>query len=599
MNESKTNYSTFKLLQRIIQYAKPYWLSLISIFLLTLLASPIALLKPYALKLLIDSGFGKAPLPAFITMFFPNGFEFSFYTIVLISAVFVIIVALIDNIINVIEWVLGTYTGEKLVLRIRSILFNHIQRLSLAYHDKKGASDSLYRVQWDTMSIRSLLISNLSPLLSSVLTLLARVTVMFTINWRFAVIALCVMPPLFFLTRYSAKILRRDWNKVKEDESHAISVIHEVLGALRVVKAFGQEDVEGQRFLTRADKAVKGQLKMAWVGALFYFLVGIIFAIGTALFIYLGATYVHEGKMTLGELTLIIAYLAQVFGPLQNISKSLNDIQSSISGVERVFTLLDQEKEVVELPNSFHIGRAAGSFEIKHIHFAYNIETPTLSDVSFDIKPGDRVGVMGSTGAGKSTLINLITRFYDVQRGMILMDGMDIKKIKLADYRQQFAIVLQDPILFSTTIGENIAYGFPGASQDQIIAAAKMANAHDFIIRSKDGYNTLVGERGMHLSGGERQRISLARAFIKNAPMLIMDEPTSSLDVKTEAQIMDAMQRLMEGRTTFMITHRLDTLRFCNVILHMEDGKLIDMVRDYDENYIEEKKSLLMQYVEG
>lgn len=588
-------YSTFLLIKRIIHYARPYWLSMSCLFLLTLLASPVALLKPYALKLLIDSGFGNQPMPVFIKIFFPTDFEFTFLSIVSIAAAFVVIIALIDNLINVTEWVLGTYTGEKLVLSIRSILFNHIQRLSLAYHDKKGTSDSLYRIQWDTMSIRSLLISNLSPMLSSVLTLLAMITVMFTINWRFAAIALCVIPPLFFLTRYSTKILRRDWNIVKEDESRAISVIHEVLGALRVVKAFGQEDGEGQRFMNQADKAIKGQLKMAWVGAMFYFIVGIIFAIGTASFIYLGATYVHEGQMTLGELTLVIAYLAQVFGPLQNISKSFNDIQSSISGVERVFTLLDQEKEVVDLPNPVHIARSAGAFEIRHVHFSYDTEKPTLTDISFIIKPGDRVGIMGSTGAGKSTLINLITRFYDVQKGIVLIDGQDIKNIRLADYRRQFAIVLQEPLLFSTTIGENIAYGLPSATEEQIIAAAKMANAHEFIIKGKDGYNTMVGERGMHLSGGERQRISLARAFIKNAPILIMDEPTSSLDVKTESQIMEAMQRLMEGRTTFMITHRLDTLRFCNVILHLEDGRLVEMVRDYDNHYIDQKKSLLTQ----
>ena len=596
MRENEKKYSTIQLIKRIFQYARPFWVHLTFVFLLTLLASPIALLKPYALKLLIDTGFGSQPMPGFVTFFFPEGYDFTFMTIVFIAAGLVILVALIDNIVIVMEWVLATYTGEKLVLNIRSALFNHIQRLSLAYHDKKGTSDALYRVQWDTMSIRSLLISNLSPLLSSCITLIAMISVMFFINWRFAAIAICIMPPLFLLIRLSTKRLRKDWVQVKEDESSAISVVHEVLGALRVVKAFGQEEGEGQRFTSRADKAVKGQLKMAWVGALFYFVVGMIFAIGTALFIYLGATYVHEGKMTLGELTLIIAYLAQVFGPLQNISKSLNDIQSSITGVERVFTLLDQEKEVIELPDSIHINKGEGAFNITDIGFSYGHDKATLQHVSFSIKPGDRVGIMGSTGAGKSTLINLITRFYDVQSGSILLDGVDIKNIKLADYRRQFAIVLQDPILFSTSIGENIAYGLPDATEEQIVAAAKMANAHDFIIKTKDGYNTLVGERGMHLSGGERQRISLARAFIKNAPVLIMDEPTSSLDVKTEAQIMDAMQMLMEGRTTFMITHRLDTLRFCNVILHMEDGKLFEIVRDYDEKYIEEKKNLLMLY---
>jgi len=590
-------YTSFQLIKRVIQYARPYWIHLIGIFILTLIASPIALLKPYALKILIDSGFGSQEMPVFITIFFAENFYFSFYNIILTAALFYVIIALIENLVVVIQWVLSTLTGEKIVLNMRSILFNHIQRLSLAYHDKKGTSDALYKIQWDTMSVRNLLISNLSPLLSSVITLIAMIIVMFSINRQFAAIAVCVIPPLYFITSASTKILRRDWDKVKEDESHAMSVIHEVLGSLRVVKAFGQEEGEGERFNVRAGKALKGQLKLAWVGALYYFIVGIIFAIGTALFIYLGAKYVYEGKMTLGELTLVIAYLAQVFGPLQTISKSLNDIQSSISGIERIFGLLDMEKEVVELPNSIHIEKSLGAFSVNHIHFSYDKEKPTLEDISFEINPGDRVGIMGSTGAGKSTLINLITRFYDVDKGSISLDGTLITNIKLADYRKQFAIVLQEPILFSTTISENIAYGFPEATEDEIINAAKLANAHEFIIKSKDGYKTLVGERGMHLSGGERQRISLARAFIKNAPVLIMDEPTSSLDIKTETQIMDAMQRLIVGRTTFIITHRLDTLRFCNVILHMGDGKLIEMVRDYDEDYIIEKKNYLMQFI--
>lgn len=590
-------YTSFQLIKRIIQYARPYWIHLIGIFILTLIASPIALLKPFALKILIDSGFGSQEMPVFITIFFPENFYFSFYDIILTAALFYVIIALIENLVVVIQWVLSTLTGEKIVLNMRSILFNHIQRLSLAYHDKKGTSDALYKIQWDTMSVRNLLISNLSPLLSSIITLIAMIIVMFSINRQFAAIAVCVIPPLYFITSVSTKILRRDWDKVKEDESHAMSVIHEVLGSLRVVKAFGQEEGEGERFNVRAGKALKGQLKLAWVGALYYFIVGIIFAIGTALFIYLGAKYVYEGKMTLGELTLVIAYLAQVFGPLQTISKSLNDIQSSISGVERIFGLLDMEKEVVELPNSIHIEKSLGAFTVNHIHFSYDKEKPTLDNISFEIRPGDRVGIMGSTGAGKSTLINLITRFYDVDKGSISLDGTSITNIKLADYRKQFAIVLQEPILFSTTISENISYGFPEATEDEIINAAKLANAHEFIIKSKDGYKTLVGERGMHLSGGERQRISLARAFIKNAPVLIMDEPTSSLDIKTETQIMDAMQRLIVGRTTFIITHRLDTLRFCNVILHMGDGKLIEMVRDYDENYIIEKKNYLMKFI--
>lgn len=564
--------------KRIFVQARPYWLSIVSIFLLSLLASPIALLKPLALKILIDSGFGDHPVSAFIRFFFPKNYHFSFEAIVALSVALVLIIAFLENIYIVIIWILNTYIGEKLVLNLRTVLFNHIQRLSLAYHDEKGISDSFYRLQWDTMAIRTYLLGNLFPLLSSVVSLLGMIIVMFTINWHFATIAVCLIPPLMILTKASTNRLKNDWERVKEDETIAMSVVQEALGSLRVVKAFGQEDSEEEKFVNKAGKAVAGQLKVAWISAIYYFIVGILFAVGTGLFIYFGAVYVKSDKMTLGQLTLVLAYLAQILSPLEKISKSLNDIQSSVASLNRVFFLLDKEKEVKETPHSHHLATVDGSFEFQNICFSYQKGRNTLQDISFKIKPGDRVGIMGSTGAGKSTLISLLMRFYDPTTGKILVDGIDIRNYRLADYRNLFAIVLQEPVLFSTTIAENIRYGRPGASEKDIIAAAKAANAHDFIIAGKDGYNTMVGERGMQLSGGERQRISLARAFIKNAPVLILDEPTSSLDVKTEAQIMEATERLMKGRTTFMITHRLDTLKPCNVILHLEKGRLVDIV---------------------
>lgn len=583
-------YSAFQLIKRIIFHSRRYWGYIIGLFLLSLLATPLALLKPYALKLLIDSGFDSKPVPGFIGMFFPANFEFTFAAVVIIAVALVLIIALIDNFYVYISWVMGTFAGEKLVLNFRTLLFDHLQRLSLAYHDRKGTSDSLYRIQWDTMSIRSFLIGQLTPLVSSFITLISMLAVMFLINWSFAIISLCIIPPLFFLTRLSSKRLRKDWYKVKDAESGAMSVLHEVLSSLRVVKAFGQEVTEGERFLDRSKMAVKGQLRMARIGATFSFIVGMIIATGTALFLYLGASYVHAGRMTLGELTLVLAYLAQLFDPLQDISKNMNEVQSSLVSIDRVFTVLDEEKEVKEDPHAVHLTEAKGAFEFQQVSFCYEKNRPTLQDISFEIKPGDRVGVMGSTGAGKSTLINLLNRFYDPSAGVITIDGINIRHYKLQDYRSQFSMVLQEPVLFSTTISENICYGRPDATEAEIMEAAKAANAHEFIINSKDGYNTLVGERGMQLSGGERQRISLARAFIKNAPVLILDEPTSSLDVKTEAQIMEAIERLMQGRTTFMITHRLDTINTCNVLLHIEGGKLVELVRDHDSNFMARKK---------
>jgi ATP-binding cassette subfamily B protein len=579
------------LIKRVLLNARPFWPHIIGLFILNLFTTPIALLKPYSLKLIIDNGFGSKPLPGFIAMFFPEHFHFTFITIAVVAMVLAIVVALFDNINAFLSWVLGTYAGENVVLNFRTILFDHIQRLSLAYHDRRGASDSLYRIQWDTMCVRTFLLGQISPLISSFITLVSMIIVMFFINWQFAIITLSIVPFLYVLTKLSTKRLKKDWYKVRDAESIAMAVIHEVLSSLRVVKAFGQEENENDRFLERSNKAVESQVRMAKVGATYSFIVNMLLASGSALFLYLGATYVYAGKMTLGELTLVLAYLTQIFWPLQTVIRNLNDLQSSITSIERVYAVLDEEKEVKENPNAVHLPRAKGSLSFQNVSFGYEKDRPTLKEISFEVQSGDRVGIMGSTGAGKSTLISLINRFYDPSSGIIKIDEEDIKKYKLADYRKQFSIVLQEPVLFSTTIAENIRYGRSGATEKEITEAAIAANAHNFIMKSKDGYNTMVGERGMQLSGGERQRISLARAFIKDAPILILDEPTSSLDIKTEALIMEAMERLMEGRTTFMITHRLDTLNACNLILHMENGELIEVVRGHDKDFITRKKT--------
>lgn len=559
--------------------ARPYWGHMAGLFVLGLLSTPIALIKPVALKFLIDSGFGNQPVPSFVRFFFPSGFNFSFTAVALISAGMVVLIALVENTYNIIMGFLNTYTSEKLTLNFRTILFNHIQRLSLAYHDMMGSSDALYRMQYDVTKFKSFLMGNLSPMIISVVTLVSMLIVMFYINWQFALIAVCIMLPLWILSKISRTKLKKQWKTVRKEESRAMSVVHEVLSSLRVVKAFGQEDRENERFAERATNAMTGHFRVTLFGSVFSFSVGMILALGTALFFFFGAQSVHEGNMTLGELTMVIAYLAQVFGPLQSISRNINDLQSSLVSIERVLDLLDHEVEVKELPYAAPLKHARGDFEFRDVSFFYRPDRNVLDHVSFKINAGDRVGIKGSTGAGKSTLINLLYRFYDPSTGVIAIDSGDIRKFKLADYRSQFSIVLQEPVLFSTSIEENIRYGRPDASREDIIEAAKAANAHDFIMRAKDGYETLVGERGMQLSGGERQRISIARAFIRSAPVLILDEPTSAVDVNTEGLIIEAMERLMSGKTTFMITHRLDTLSYCNVILHMENGKVVDVLR--------------------
>jgi ATP-binding cassette subfamily B protein len=401
--------------------------------------------------------------------------------------------------------------------------------------------------------------------------------VIFLLDWQLALVALAISPFLFFGARAYGQRLRPRWRKVYQLDSSALSVVEETLGALRVVNAFGQEAREGERFVRRSNESLRTRVRTAFVERSFTLLVGLATAAGTAAVLFIGVRNVLSGALTLGDLLLVMGYLTQLYTPLNNLGNSGATLQGSLASAERAFSLLDEAPGIIERPNARGLSHASGAVAFRDVSFAYREgERPVLREVSFEVSPGTRVGISGATGAGKTTLVSLLTRFHDPTAGRILLDGVDLRDYRIADLRNQFAIVLQEPVLFSTSIAENIAYARPDASEQEIIEAAKAAGAHEFIEGLPEGYETEVGERGMSLSGGERQRISLARAFLKDAPILILDEPTSSVDTKTEAVIMEAMERLMRGRTTFMIAHRLGTLASCGMRLEVEDGHLVD-----------------------
>jgi ATP-binding cassette subfamily B protein len=320
-------------------------------------------------------------------------------------------------------------------------------------------------------------------------------------------------------------------------------------------------------------------VQLAFASARFYLWVGLLLAAGTGLTLYIGVTQVRAGTMTLGTLLVVMAYLAQIYSPLETLSRNLTVLQSGLASARRAFALFDELPDVPEKHHALPLEHSRGHVAFQSVSFAYPGGPPVLEHVSINVPPGTTVGIAGPTGSGKTTLVNLLCRFYDPTDGGITLDGVDLRDYRVADLRSQFAVMLQEPVLFSTTIAENIAYAKPHASEEQIIEAARAANAHDFISRLPDGYQTRVGERGMRLSGGERQRVSLARAFLKDAPILILDEPTSSVDIKTESGIVDAMNRLMQGRTTFMIAHRLSTLENCTLRLHIENGHVVEVAR--------------------
>ena len=571
--------SDLAIYRRLLLEARPFWLNIAGLFTLSLLATPLTLLNPLPLKIVLDSVLGTHELPAWLAWIFPAGTQRTDVIVLAAIAGLLVAIALLKQILDLAFALLRSYTGEKLVLAFRAKLFRHTQGLSLSYHDTTGTADSTYRIQYDAPAIQWITIDAFIPLVSSLLTLVAMIVVMARIDLQIALVALAVVPVLFIASQIYSRRLKLRWREAKDLESSTLSVVQEVLSSVRVVKAFAQEDREQERYVASAGKNLRQQIKLALTGGSFGLIIGVAMATGTAIVLFLAARHVQAGRITLGELVLVMSYLALLYSPLQTLSKSAASLQGSLVSAERAFELLDEAPEVIEKSDARPLERARGGVAFENVSFGYNPERPALRKISFEISAGARVGIAGTTGAGKSTLVSLLLRLYDPTDGKVFLDGVDLRDFKLRDLRNQFAIVLQEPVLFSSSIGENIAYAKPDATDAEIIAAAQAANAHDFISRLPQGYKTEVGERGVQLSGGERQRISLARAFLKDAPILILDEPTSSVDVKTEAVIMEAMLRLMQGRTTFMIAHRLTTLDVCDVRIQLEHGQLVSFTR--------------------
>jgi ATP-binding cassette, subfamily B, bacterial len=573
----KTRYSDWALLKRMTFQARPYWAHIFGIFVLSLLSAPVALLAPLPLKIVIDNVIGSKPLAPVIAAILPRGVEHSTTLLIVFAAGLMVLATVLTYIQGSGSWMLQTYAGEGMVLDFRGRLFAHAQRLSLAYHDSVGTADSTYRIEHDAPAMQFVTVNGIIPLIASMATLAGLIYVTARIDVTLALIALGVSPVLCFLTHVFRVRLRERWSGVRELESSANAVVQEVLGSVRVVKAFGREDHEHARFLCRSRDRMRELLRVALLQGGFDLLIGTTIGLGAAATLYVGVLHVRRGILSLGDLALITAYATQLFEPLKAVSKKLADLQGALASAERAFDLLDQLPEVSERPDAAGIGRARGDIRFENVSFAYDSKHPVFNGLNFEAPAGCSIGIEGRTGAGKTTLMSLLMRLYDVTGGRILLDGVDVREYKTADLRSQYAIVLQESLLFSCSIAENIAYGRPGATHEEIAGAAMLANAHEFISALPRSYDTVVGERGMQLSGGERQRISIARAFLKDAPILILDEPTSAVDHRTEALLMQAMSRLMRGRTTFMIAHRVGTLEACDIRVRVSGGRITAM----------------------
>lgn len=560
--------------QHLLVQAKSCWPHLAGILGLGVIATPLSLLLPLPLKIAVDSVLGAQAVPHWLAKVLPASALASRNATLIAAAALLLAIAILTNLQSLAAWLLQTYTGEKLVLDLRAQLFWHTQRLSLSFHDRKGMNDTAYRIQNDAPAIQYIFIQGVIPLMTAALGFLAMMYVTARISWQLAIIAVLLSPVLMMLARQSTRRVQDGWNEVKELDSSAMLVLYEALSAMRAVKAFGQEGREDERFKLRSRARMLEQVRLASIQAGFHVLIGLTIAVGTAAALVVGVRQVMTHVLTVGELLLVMAYMAQLYEPLRVISSKFPELQSWWVSLQRALALLDEAPEVQDRPGAKSVDRARGEVEFRNVSFEYTPGKPVLQDITVKIPSGTRVGIVGPSGSGKSTLLNVLTRFYDPAGGEVLLDGRALSEYKITDLRNQYAIVLQEPYIFSASVAANIAYGRPEASREAVIAAAKAANAHDFISVLPQGYDTLIGEKGIRLSGGERQRVALARAYLKDSPVLILDEPTSSVDIKTEAAIMEATQKLMAGRTTFMIAHRLTTVAHCDMLLVMNNGRL-------------------------
>ena len=561
-------------LWRALRYLRPYWKLASASAVLTVLAALSGLLAPWPLKIIVDNVLGTQPLPGILARF--AGFSIAEKTS-LLTAVVVgsLLIALLHHGITVLQSYVTTSFEQRMILDFRSDLFAHAQRLSMAFHDQRRAGGLIYAINFQADAAAGVVMAA-QPLAQSAISLAGMFWVTYKINPTLALLSLSVVPFLYFSVIYYSSRIQSRLMTVKGMEGESLSIIHEAISMLRVIVAFGREGHEYRRFRVQGESAVNARIRLTIRQTVFALAVNMITTIGSALVLGYGGWQALQGRLTVGDLIIVIAYIAAVYSPLEAISTTIGALQDQVVSLRIAFGLLDTAPEISDAPNALTIGRAKGDVSFEDIEFSYQGRVDTLKRVSLSAKAGQVIAVCGPTGAGKTTLISLLPRFYDPKSGRILLDGVDTKKIALKSLRDQISIVLQEPLLFSASIAENIRYGRLEATMDEIIAAAKNANAHDFISKLPQGYDTLLGERGAQISGGERQRIAVARAFLKDAPILILDEPTSAIDSRTEAVILDALDRLMQGRTTFMIAHRLATIRHADQILVLHHGEIVE-----------------------
>jgi ATP-binding cassette subfamily B protein/subfamily B ATP-binding cassette protein MsbA len=569
---SKTSAPT-SLISWTLSFMRPYRGRMMLVAVLLLLEVALGALQPWLLKVVIDYVLVGRPVPQPVAGWLQSIHESDPMVLLVSLVVAGVVLQIVHQIISAYSTQIQVDTGQRMVYSMRYRLVQHLQTLGLHHHVKTNTGDAIYRVDVDAYSIENLLIGGF-PLLTSLATLIVMFAILLKLDVTVALLSLAVVPFLYLSIRYYIATLLNREERVKELESTLVERLYETFSAIRLVKSFAREAHETARYAAAGDRTMDARIGLTWNQSVFSVVVSAITIVGTGIVLIVGGIHVMRQQMTIGDLTVVIAYLGAVYGPLSTIAHTTGQLQGALAGAKRIRAMLALVPESVDRAGAIDASTITGHVRFVDVAFQYPDGTDVLHGITFEARPGEMVALVGLTGAGKTTLVSLIPRFYDASTGQVLVDEVDVRQYQLRSLRERIAIVLQEPVLFSGTIADNLRYGRLDATAEEIEAAARAAHAHDFISRLPRGYDTPVAEAGGSLSGGERQRLSVARAILKNAPILILDEPTSSLDAISEEIVFSALKRLRAGRTTIVIAHRLSTVRDADRILVLDGGRI-------------------------